>query len=224
MGLTVKECVLCLVRHGETAWNAERRLQGHLDIPLNENGRVQAGATATSLSAHRFTALYTSDLDRARQTAQAAAELCGLPPIIEEQLRERHYGAFQGLTYDEASAQFPDDYARFVARDCVSPLPGDGESLHAFEQRITTTLEALADRHQGEQILVVTHGGVLDIAHRRASGKSLDAPRDFLIPNAALNWIARSGDKWRIIRWAEARHLDGARDELREREEPVKKS
>lgn len=216
MGLT-HECVLCLVRHGETTWNAEHRLQGHLDIPLNQNGHVQASATARNLASHRFSALYTSDLERARQTAQAVANLCGLTPIINAQLRERHYGAFQGLTYDEARTRFPDDYARFAARDCISPLPGDGESLRAFELRIATVLEALADRHRGEQILIVTHGGVLDIAHRHASGKALDAPRDFLIPNAALNWIARADEQWRIIRWAEARHLDGARDELRER-------
>lgn len=213
----IDKCVLCLVRHGETAWNTERRLQGHLDIPLNKIGHAQAQATATSLADHQFAALYTSDLKRARQTAQTIADLHGLTPVINEQLRERHYGVFQGLTYDEAQAQFPDDYARFVARDCISPLPGGSESLHAFELRITTMLEALANQHRGEQILIITHGGVLDIAHRCASGKPLDAARDFLIPNAALNWIARCDEKWRIIRWGEAEHLDDARDELRER-------
>ena len=214
MGLTLDECVLCLVRHGETAWNAERRLQGHLDIPLNEIGHVQANATARNLATHRFSALYTSDLARAQQTAHAIAGRVGLPPVVVEQLRERHYGAFQGLTYEEARARFPDDYTRFVERESQSPIPGGGESLSAFEQRITAALEALAARHQGEQILVVTHGGVLDIAHRRASGKALEAPRDFLIPNAALNWISRTREQWRIVGWAEAHHLDEARDEL----------
>ncbi|MBI1907517.1 MAG: histidine phosphatase family protein [Rhodocyclales bacterium] len=214
MGLTVDECVLCLVRHGETAWNAQRRLQGHLDIPLNEIGHVQADATARNLAGHRFAALYSSDLARAQQTAQAIAGLTGLGAVIMEQLRERHYGAFQGLTYDEARTRYPDDYARFKGRDCDSPIPGGGESLQTFNRRISSALEQLTERHRGEQILIVTHGGVLDIAHRRASGMALEAPRDFLIPNAALNWIACSREEWRIVRWAEAHHLDGTRDEL----------
>lgn len=214
MGLTVDECVLCLVRHGETAWNAERRLQGHLDIPLNKTGHVQASATARNLADHHFSALYSSDLARARQTAQAIIELTALDPVVTDQLRERHYGAFQGLTYEEARARYPDDYARFSGRARDSALPGGGESLQAFNARITATLEQLAKHHRGEQILIVTHGGVLDIAHRHASGKTLEAPRDFPIPNAALNWISCTRGRWRILRWAEAQHLDGARDEL----------
>jgi len=98
----------CLVRHGETAWNTERRLQGHLDIPLNDTGRAQAAATADALADDRFHALYTSDLARAQDTAQALAARIERPVAQITALRERHYGIFQGLTYDEAMTRHPE--------------------------------------------------------------------------------------------------------------------
>ncbi|MDD3329031.1 MAG: histidine phosphatase family protein [Zoogloea sp.] len=205
---------LCLVRHGETAWNAERRLQGHTDIPLNAHGIAQAQATAASLAGERFDAAYSSDLARARQTAEAIAGRCLLTPAFDERLRERHYGAFQSLTYDEARERFPDDYHRFETRDPGFALSAGGESLIEFAERVRSTLEAIAGRHRGGSVLIVTHGGVLDIVHRLATGMHLQAPRDFGIPNAALNWIAWDGAAWSLIRWAEQRHLDQSLDEL----------
>ena len=205
---------LCLVRHGETAWNVERRLQGHTDIPLNETGLAQARATAASLAAEHFDAAYSSDLTRARQTADAIAARCGLTPGFDASLRERNFGAFQALTYDEARARFPHDYHRFETRDPEFTFPDGGENLREFAERIRCTLEGIARRHRGGRVLIVTHGGVLDIAHRIATGKSLQAPRDFTIPNAALNWIAWNGETWSLIAWAEQRHLGRALDEL----------
>ncbi|MCK0506952.1 histidine phosphatase family protein [Aromatoleum anaerobium] len=205
---------LCLIRHGETAWNAEKRLQGHLDVPLNEIGHVQAEATAASLAGHRFAAFYCSDLRRAQQTAAAAGRTLGFEATLEPELRERHYGVFQGLTYDEARERFPQDFARFHARDPDFAFCGEGESLGAFAARIHRALERIATRHAGRQALVVTHGGVLDIAHRLATGKALDTPRDFTIPNAALNWIEFDGRRWHLLAWAEQAHLAAARDEL----------
>ncbi len=205
---------LCLVRHGETAWNVERRLQGHIDIPLNDNGLAQARATAASLLAERFDAAYSSDLTRARQTADTIASRCGLSLGFDASLRERHYGSFQTLTYDEARNRFPADYHRFETRDPEFTFPEGGESLREFASRIRATLEGIARRHQGGMVLVVTHGGVLDIAHRLATGKDLESPRDFTIPNAALNWIGWDGEVWSLIAWAEQRHLGRALDEL----------
>ncbi len=205
---------LCLVRHGETDWNAERRLQGHLDIPLNTVGERQARATAASLAAERFAAVYTSDLLRARQTAAAICAAGHPPPLADARLRERHYGLFQGLTYAEAETRHPQAYARFHAREPDFAFPGSGESLSAFAARIDAVLADLAHRHAGSQLLIVCHGGVLDIVHRLATGKALQPPRDFVIPNAALNWIVHDAQGWRLQAWAEQRHLDGARDEL----------
>ena len=214
MEVRTERARLCLVRHGETAWNAERRLQGHLDLPLNETGLLQAEATAASLSGQRFAAFYCSDLVRARQTAAAAGRLLGLAPVFEPDLRERHYGAFQGLTYDEARERFPDAYARFTAREPGFAFPEGGESLAGFAARIRAALERIAARHAGQTVLIVSHGGVLDIAHRLATGKPLEAPRDFVIPNAALNWVTYHNGAWDLVAWADRRHLDQSRDEL----------
>ena len=205
---------LCLVRHGETAWNAEKRLQGHLDVALNATGLMQAEAAAASLAGQRFAALYCSDLRRAVQTAAAAERALGLDARHEPALRERHYGVFQGLTYDEARTRFPAEYARFRARDPGFAFPGDGESLDAFAVRVRNVLRRIATLHTEQQTLIVTHGGVLDVAHRLATGKALDAPRDFMIPNAALNWIEFDGDRWHLVAWADQVHLTDARDEL----------
>lgn len=209
-----RSCRICLVRHGETPWNTERRLQGHLDVPLNEVGHAQAAATARSLDGQPFSAIYSSDLTRALQTAAPTAQARALAVRPEPRLRERHYGVFQGLTYAEAAERYPEDYARFKAREPEFAFPDQGESLAAFAARIGDALTALAERHLGEQILVVTHGGVLDIAHRLASKLPLDAPRDFPILNAALNWMAYDGTDWHLLGWGEQQHLASARDEL----------
>lgn len=203
---------LCLIRHGETDWNAERRLQGHLDIPLNSTGVAQAAAAAATLPKQVFSACYSSDLLRAVHTARAACAVLGLAPRTTAALRERHYGHFQGLTYHEAAQRHADDYARFEARDPDFAFAG-GESLRDFATRIGDCLSEIVARHPGETVLIVTHGGVLDIAHRVATGKPLDAPRDFTIPNAALNWIRHDG-AWSLESWADQRHLQDARDEL----------
>lgn len=203
----------CVVRHGETAWNTERRLQGHRDIPLNDTGEAQAIATARLLAQQHFDAAYTSDLCRAADTAAAICRERA-PATPRADLRERHYGCFQGLTYDEARTQFPADYAHFESRTPEAPIPGGGESLVQFHARIRAAFDAMADTHTGQTVLVVAHGGVLDILNRMARRQALEAPRDFKIPNAALNWLERGPQGWRIEVWAQEAHLEGARDEL----------
>ncbi len=204
---------ICLVRHGETAWNAERRLQGHSDVPLNSVGEAQARATAGQLAGLQFDAIYTSDLVRARRTAQACATVLGMTEIPEPALRERHFGRFQGLTYDEARERHPEAYQRFEARDTGYDFDG-GESLEQFYARICTAIRDIADRHPGGQLLVVAHGGVLDCINRMVRGLELQPQRDFLIPNAALNWVRRDDTGWTIEAWAQQAHLEATRDEL----------
>lgn len=196
---------LCMVRHGETEWNAARRVQGQLDVPLSEVGRAQARSVAQALPEGRFSALYSSDLERVRQTAAPAAQRLGLEPRLDPRLRERHYGAFQSLTFAEAQASLPQDYARYVARDPEFDF-GGGESLRDFSARAIGCLAAIAERHAGEEVLVFTHGGVLEMAYRRATGMDLSAPRDFQTPNCALNWF-ELGARWRVLEWAECEHL-----------------
>lgn len=206
--------LLCLIRHGETAWNAERRIQGQLDIPLNATGAIQARATAAALAAERFDAAFCSDLSRAHDTARAVADTLGLDLTPDPQLRERHYGLFQGLTYAEAEQRHPQDFARHSARDPDYAFPDGGESLAAFALRVEAVLARIAALHAGARVLVVTHGGVLDVAHRLATGKPLSQPRDFALPNAALNWIVHDTAGWRLQAWADQAHLAHTRDEL----------
>jgi len=204
---------ICLIRHGETDWNAGRRIQGQIDIPLSALGHAQARATAYALKDEDFAAIYTSDLLRARQTAEATAHLLGLSVQLVPAFRERHYGVFQGLTYAECEARQPAAYARHKARD-PRFAPEGGESLLDFSARLASAFSALAARHPHDVIAIFTHGGVLDIAYRQAVGQSLSAPRDFSIPNCAINWIEIERGCWTLLAWAERGHLDRPLDEL----------
>lgn len=205
---------LCCVRHGETAWNAERRIQGQLDEPLSAVGHAQARAVANGLSREPIAAIYASDLSRALHTAEAAAHLLKMPIRRCAALRERHYGVFQRLTYAEMHERYPQEYARFLTREADFVLPGGGESLRQFSARVNRSVDEIVAAHPGGQVLIFTHGGVLDILHRRASGLPLSAPRDFEIPNAGLNWFEVVAGEWSILSWAERGHLAEALDEL----------
>jgi probable phosphoglycerate mutase len=204
---------LCLVRHGETAWNAEGRVQGQTDVPLSATGRAQARAVGAALAGERFAALYASDLERVRQTAAPAAAALGLEVRLDARLRERHYGRFETLTYDEARARLPEDFARFKAKELDYDF-GSGESLARFNARALECLAEIAARHAGAAVLVFTHGGVLEMAYRHALGRGLQSARDFEIPNAALNRLEIGPGGWRVLAWAEVAHLERALDDL----------
>jgi probable phosphoglycerate mutase len=208
----------CFIRHGETPWNAERRIQGHTDIGLDPEGVHQAELAARWLAAagaDRPEVLYSSDLLRARMTAERLSARLALPVHLLPEMRERRYGLFEGLTYEEARQRYPEDYAAFEHRLPDYAFPAGGESLTVFAARIVGCLKALAERHEGQTVALVTHGGVLDIINRFVRGNPLELPRDFHIPNTGLNWITADSAGWRIAAWAETRHLDhGALDEL----------
>ncbi len=204
---------LCLVRHGETAWNAEGRVQGQLDVPLSEVGHAQARAVAAALAGERFDAIYASDLVRVRQTAEPAAGRLGLPVALDAALRERHYGMFERHTYVEVRERYPTEYARFRDKDPDFDF-GSGESLKAFAARSLACVATLVERHAGRSILVFTHGGVLEMVYRRAVGMTLSSPRDFEIPNAAINRVEAGPGGWRVAAWAEVAHLERALDDL----------
>lgn len=205
---------LCVVRHGETAWNAEHRVQGQLDVPLNAVGLAQARAAAKVLGRERFDAVYSSDLSRARQTAAPTVELLSLALSLEKDLRERHYGIFERLTYAEVKARFPEDYARFEARDPEYAFR-TGESLREFSARSISVLSRIVAQNENRSILVFTHGGVLDKLYRFVTGLPISAERDFGIPNAGLNRIEVTSAGWRILAWADVAHLDRTLDDLR---------
>ena len=199
----------CLVRHGETDWNVGRRLQGHTDIPLNPHGMAQAIQMAKALKAIdlQFDVLYSSDLQRAANTASAVEEKFGVKAIIDQQLRERHLGALQGLTIEEGPQFKPDLWAIHLGRDLDHSLEG-GESIKQFANRIHTALENIRIQHAGKTILLVSHGGALDMMYRLASKQSLESEKAVAVPNASLNWISHNGHSWQVDKWADTSHLE----------------
>ena len=163
---------LILVRHGETDWNAQNRWQGHSDTELNDAGREQARRLADSLE--RADALYSSDLARARETAEILAVTIGLEIRFDERLRERGFGAWEGLTTEEVKSSFPDEQRRWRAG--LGAGAHDAEPFEAFAARVVSFVEDVGRRHDGEEVLVVTHGGTIRVVHAVAAG--LDYVRD----------------------------------------------
>jgi len=201
---------ILLIRHGETAWNAERRLQGHLDIPLNPEGERQAGLLAGALADEPLDILVSSDLMRARQTAQAIADLRGLPLQVEPRLRERCYGGFEGLLYAEIEQRFPREFAAWQGRDVDGVLPpgaNRGETFRDFFDRATGAILALGAAHPGKTLALVAHGGVLECAYRLAQDLSLETPRNFKVFNASINRFVLEDGKLRLSSWGEVGHL-----------------
>ena len=204
---------LCIVRHGETEWNAAGRVQGQLDVPLSPVGLAQARAVAAALGGESFDAIHSSDLVRVRQTAEPVCRLLGREPILDQRLRERHYGVFQGMTYADAKEKVPDGYARFRAKDPDYAFE-TGESLRRFNERCLAFFDELIERNRGRRLLVFTHGGVLEMLYRHATGRGLSTARDFEIPNAALNRLEFGPAGWRVAAWADLSHLTQALDDL----------
>jgi 2,3-bisphosphoglycerate-dependent phosphoglycerate mutase len=202
--------LLCLARHGETNWNRESRFQGQLDIALNLKGRLQAAALGRELSETHFDAIYSSDLSRAVATAQPHAALRGVEIRKVRELREKHDGAWHGLSHPEIAARYPDDYRHYLARRADYSPPG-GESLMRFAARVRAALTKIAESNSGKTILVVAHAGVLDIAYRLAAGKRLDEPREYPVLNAAPNWIAYEDGAWTLVDWAKAEEREAVR-------------
>ena len=196
------------IRHGETAWNVDTRIQGQLDIPLNENGRWQAQRLGRVLAASESaSAIYCSDLLRAWDTAQSIADSMGIRSISAPGLRERGFGSFEGKTFVELEAAWPADTARLRQRDPEWAPPG-GENLKDFRTRVLDTTNELAAKHEGKQIVLVAHGGVLDVLYRNALGLELQATRSWELGNASVNRMLWTPQGLSIVGWADTSHLD----------------
>ena len=199
---------LVLIRHGETAWNRATRIQGHTDIPLSPLGLAQAARVAEALADEPFAAIYSSDLSRARQTAQALAEARGLPLRLDTGLRERAFGRFEGLSWQEIDEGFPEDAARWRRREPDYAV-GGGESLIDFSARCLQAAGRAVAAHPGQSIALVAHGGVLDCLYRAATRVPLDAPRSWQLGNATINRLLATPDGFTLVGWNDDRHLAG---------------
>ena len=205
--MTQQATRILATRHGQTAWNAALRIQGQLDIGLNDLGRWQARRLALACADEALDAVYTSDLARARDTAQALADEAGLEVRTDAGLRERGFGVFEGLTYAEVESRFPEQARRWRQRDAGFG-PDGGEVLQVFYERAVAAVVALAARHRGQHIAVVAHGGVLDALYRAATRIALDAPRSWQLDNAGINRLLASDDGLVLVGWADTAHLD----------------
>ncbi|MDC8759717.1 histidine phosphatase family protein [Janthinobacterium fluminis] len=209
---------ILLIRHGETAWNAVRRLQGHIDIGLNDEGLRQAAALGEALAGAPLAAVISSDLQRARQTAQAVAGQHGIALQTDAMLRERCYGAFEGMLYADIARRYPAEYLEWQARHIDAVMPAGertAESFRQFYRRAVDGVVRWAGRYAGQTIAVVAHGGVLECAYRAAVGMSLDSPRDFQVKNASVNRFVCSAGKLTLTEWGDVGHLGApAIDEL----------
>jgi 2,3-bisphosphoglycerate-dependent phosphoglycerate mutase len=199
---------LIVIRHGQTEWNIKLIRQGHLDSPLTERGLAQARALAQRLTQETFSLLYSSDLGRAVQTAQTIADTTGHEIITDARLRERHLGIFQGLNADEIKDKFPEEYRlhRTIGPDYV--IPG-GESVRQQVARNVACFNEIAEKHLGETIVVVTHGGVLSGFFRHTFSIPFDAPRRFEFTNAGLNIFNYEQGNWFMQTWGDVSHLNG---------------
>lgn len=201
------------IRHGETAWNVDTRIQGQLDIELNARGWWQAGRLARALADEAVAAVYASDLMRARQTADAISSATASVLHLNPGLRERGFGRFEGKTFGEIERQWPDQARRWRQRDPDWAPPG-GESLAQMRERVLQTTRALAQQHPGQQIVLVAHGGVMDLLYRLATGQDLQAPRTWQLGNASINRLLWTAEGFTLVGWSDTRHLDDdVRDE-----------
>jgi probable phosphoglycerate mutase len=200
-----------LIRHGETHWNREQRIQGQQNSELSAEGLAQAQAAAACLAAGTADALVSSDLGRTLQTAAPISAAIGLPITQHAGLRERAFGIFEGCTLDEIAERFPEHHERWRARDPLHAMPG-GESLAQVRARVKAALEGIAALGH-RRVVAVTHGGVLDTVYRLAAGIPDEARRAWPLVNASFNHIDIDGDTWTLREWGVVSHLEGAGDE-----------
>ncbi len=198
---------LIAVRHGETDWNLIRRLQGHTDIALNQTGIEQAARLAAALAGESIAAIHSSDLGRALATAEPVAAALGLTVRQDPLLRERNYGLLEGKTFAEILEHHPEEAERLRLRDASHRMP-DGESQREFFERVVGAVRAIAaeeERHgeDARNVLVVSHGGVLDMLYRAAKGLPLGGQRKWPIPNALINRLEIEDGRFTVKSWAE---------------------
>ena len=195
-----------IVRHGETQWNVDTRIQGHTDSELTATGLAQAAAIARRLEGEVFDVLVTSDLGRAMSTARIIAERTHHALVPDARLRERSFGEGEGLSYGELDHQYPETFSKVRETDPDICIPG-GESRRQFYERVKSAFEALAVEHAGRRVAVVAHGGVLGSLYRVIHGLGIVAPHIIPIVNASYNAVSYDGTVWTVEAWGDTSHL-----------------
>lgn len=203
---------LILIRHGETDWNRELRFQGHVDVPLNATGHEQARRLAARLAAEKLVVdhLVCSDLIRTQQTATPSLQVLfpqlHIHTLTDASLREQAFGEVDGKRVEDVKLEHADAWAQWLRFEADYGMPG-GETTRQFHTRVMDAVRRIAQQYQGQKVMVVTHGGVLDMIWRTARGTGLDGPRQSDIPNAGFNRVRVEGDAVEVLDWADVRHL-----------------
>ncbi len=198
---------IVLVRHGETFWNLEARIQGHLDSPLTKTGKAQAEALAKHFKSKNFAALYSSDLGRAYETARCISKQNGLSISVKTCLRERNLGILQGHLKAKLETQFPKEAPYYRNNDPDYLIP-KGETLRQLSQRSIKCLETIAKKHDGQRILIVTHNGVLVSLLKHTLCIPLEAPRYFVSLNTGISVFSYQNGIWKLEVWGDSNHLE----------------
>lgn len=209
---------LLLVRHGQSTWNDLGRIQGQLDPPLSELGRAQARRLAERLAGRQLGGFYCSDLARTRETADFIAEVIGVVPRPLADLREVALGVWEGLTAAEIAEEFPAEWAQWREHPSWDVPPG-GEGVEAFEGRVRSVMARLFDAHPHEDVLVVTHGGVIQVVLGDVVGRDGSALVPFVIDNCSLSTVVRGGRRTVITGVNDVCHLAGPDGSLTSRRE-----
>ena len=203
---------LILLRHGETEWNRELRFQGQVDVPLNATGHAQAQRLAQRLAGEPIDHLVSSDLSRARQTADPFARQVqasrGIGLDVDAALREQAFGRIDGMRVEDIKRDHADVWAGWTQFQSDYVVP-DGESTRQFHTRVMAALWQLVASHPGRTLAVVTHGGVLDMVFRTARGLGLEGPRQSAIPNAGISRVRMQDGVVELLQWADTAHLEG---------------
>jgi probable phosphoglycerate mutase len=203
---------LLVIRHGETDWNRQHRFQGQIDVPLNATGLDQAERVARALADEPLDLIITSDLQRARATAEAVARqqrrAPQLLPLTEALWREQGFGVLEGLDVPTIRSQHAALWQQWVRHEADYAPPG-GESNAVFHARVMRALQALLAAHAGQRVAVFSHGGVLDMLWRTVQAQPLSGPRTCEIPNTGINRLRWTGGALTIVQWAQADHLQG---------------
>jgi broad specificity phosphatase PhoE len=200
---------LLLVRHGQSTWNHEHRIQGQLDPPLSDEGRLQALQLGRRLAGRPFAGFYTSDLTRAVETSKVIGDAVRIAPTPMAELREIYLGQWEGLKADELAGRFPQAWASWTEQPDWDLVPG-GEGAKAFEARVDAALESIFDRHPEGDVLVVTHGGVIQTALDHVVGRPARGIFTFRIQNASVSVLERRNGRVVVSGVNDIGHLEVA--------------
>ena len=202
----MNDTVLILIRHGETLWNTQLRMQGSLDSDLTPKGELQIKALGEWMKEVPFDFLYCSDTARAHKTAEAISKFTGHNLNLDKRLREKNLGVFEGLTSEEARERYPETFQQFKTAG-ASYVIDQGESTQQLLERSLDAIEEIRDRHPQKIAVAVTHGGVVRVLMKHVLGISLDAPTQFLIGNTGIFRLVWR-DKWIVAEMGALPHLE----------------